>query len=106
MKVENHNEGTSTIFFDNDEEINEYKENLKKQGFVKFDPEQMGVNNCLSKIKWNMKPFIVNDGIDYYVAETVNAETARRIQKSLQKNEPTNFNPIYRFTFLDNFKKK
>ena len=53
-----------------------------------------------------MKPFIVNDGIDYYVAETVNAETARRIQKSLQKNEPTNFNPIYRFTFLDNFKKK
>ena len=42
MKIVKHNEGTSTIFFDNDKEINEYKENLKKQGFVKFDPEQMG----------------------------------------------------------------
>ena len=43
MKVEKHNDDTSTIFFDNDEEINEYKENLKKQGFVKFDLEQMVV---------------------------------------------------------------
>lgn len=45
MKVVKHNEYTSTIFFDNEKEINEYKENLKKQGFVKYDPEQIGSNN-------------------------------------------------------------
>ena len=43
MKIEKHNEEMSTIFFDNDEEMTEYKNNLKKQGFVKFDPEQIGV---------------------------------------------------------------
>lgn len=43
MKIEKHNEEMSTIFFDNDEEMTEYKNDLKKQGFVKFDPEQMGV---------------------------------------------------------------
>lgn len=42
MKIEKHNEETSTIFFDNDEEMNEYKNDLKKQGFKKFDPTQMG----------------------------------------------------------------
>jgi hypothetical protein len=40
MRTEKHNETTSTIFFDNNEEMNKYKENLKKQGFVKFDPNQ------------------------------------------------------------------
>ena len=43
MKIEKHNEEMSTIFFDNDEEMTEYKNNLKKQGFVKFDPEQIVV---------------------------------------------------------------
>lgn len=38
MKVEKHDEDTSTIFFDNDEEMNKYKDNLKNQGFVKFEP--------------------------------------------------------------------
>lgn len=45
MKVVKHNEYTSTIFFDNEKEINEYKEKLKKQGFVKYDPEQIRSNN-------------------------------------------------------------
>ena len=45
MKVVKHNEYTSTIFFDNEKEINEYKEKLKKQGFVKYVPEQIGLNN-------------------------------------------------------------
>lgn len=53
-----------------------------------------------------MKTFIINDGRDYYAIETINASTANEIQKSLQKCEPTNFNPIYKFTFLDGFKKK
>ena len=45
MQVVKHNEYTSTIFFDNEKEINEYKEKLKKQGFVKYDPEQIRSNN-------------------------------------------------------------
>ena len=45
MKVVKHNEYTSTIFFNNNKEINEYIKKLKKQGFVKFDPEQMGSNS-------------------------------------------------------------
>jgi hypothetical protein len=45
MRVVKHNEYTSTIFFNNNKEINEYKEKLKKQGFVKFDSEQMRSNN-------------------------------------------------------------
>ena len=45
MKVVKHNEYTSTIFYDNEKEINEYKEKLKKQGFVKYDPEQIRSNN-------------------------------------------------------------
>lgn len=52
-----------------------------------------------------MKPFIVNDGRDYYVVETINAATAREIQESLQKGEHIEFNPIYKFTFFDDFKK-
>ena len=45
MRVVKHNKDTSTTFFNNDKEINEYKKKLKKQGFVKFDPEQMRSNN-------------------------------------------------------------
>lgn len=45
MRVVKHNEYTSTTFFNNSKEINEYKKKLKKQGFVKFDPEQMRLNN-------------------------------------------------------------
>lgn len=45
MRVVKHNEYTSTTFFKNNKEINEYKKKLKKQGFVKFDPEQMRLNN-------------------------------------------------------------
>lgn len=41
MKVEKHNEETSTIFFDNDEEMENFKDKLKEQGFVKFEPNNI-----------------------------------------------------------------
>lgn len=53
-----------------------------------------------------MKTFIVNDGIDYYVVETMNASTAQELQESLQKGHYEHFNPIFRFTCLDKFRKK
>lgn len=45
MRIEKHNEETSTIFFENDDEMREFKEKMKKQGFVKFDPNQIEPNN-------------------------------------------------------------
>lgn len=39
MKKIKHNEQTSTIFFDSNQEFENFKENLAKKGFIKFDPE-------------------------------------------------------------------
>ena len=53
-----------------------------------------------------MKPMIINDGIDYYVIETINASIAKETQENLKNGDSTNFAPIYKFTFLDDFKKE
>ena len=45
---------------------------------------------------------IINDGRDYYlVEESPEGLTAEKQQELLKKGELTDFNPIYRFTFLD-----
>ena len=45
---------------------------------------------------------IINDGRDYYlIEETLDGLSAEKQQELLKKGELTNFNPIYRFTFLD-----
>ena len=40
MKKIKHTETTSTIFFDNDEEMDDFKKKLMKQGGFKFDPNE------------------------------------------------------------------
>lgn len=53
MRIEKHNEDTSTIFFENDDEMREFKEKMKKQGFVKFDPNGKPIGLTMSDIGWN-----------------------------------------------------
>lgn len=38
MKKVKHTDETSTIFFESDEEMNKYKDELVQKGFIKFDP--------------------------------------------------------------------
>lgn len=38
MKIEKHNQHTSTIFFENNQEFEEYRNGLKDKGFTKFKP--------------------------------------------------------------------
>lgn len=51
-----------------------------------------------------MKTMIINDGRDYYVVETINALTAKELQQSLREGKNCEFNPIFRFTFFDDFR--
>lgn len=39
MKRKIHTKEASTIFFDGEEELNKYKQDLIKQGFIKFNPD-------------------------------------------------------------------
>lgn len=45
MKKVKHTEETSTIIFENDEEIAKFKEDLLKQDFIKYYTTQTGSNN-------------------------------------------------------------
>ena len=50
------------------------------------------------------KTFIVNDGKDYYLAQTYGS--GEELQKELKEGTLTDFTPIYKFDFLDVFRNK